>query len=93
MELVKTTEKRPLGMSRRRWENNIIMDLMKRGISTRNWVDSVQDRDYWRTLVNTALNLISHGVRLHVIVVPVYYFKVRFLVLMVQFYVGNGSKT
>ena len=30
-------------------------------INTRNWVDSVQDRDYWRTLVNAALDL-SHGV-------------------------------
>jgi hypothetical protein len=48
---------RPLRRPRRRWENNIRMDLKEIGINTRNWVDSAQDRDYWRTLVNTTLNL------------------------------------
>ena len=38
--------KRPLGRPRRRWEDNIRMDLKEIGISTRNWVDSAQDRDY-----------------------------------------------
>ena len=38
------------------------MDLKEIGINTRNWVDSTQDRDYWRALVNAALNSISHGV-------------------------------
>ena len=33
------------------------MDLEEIGINTRKWVDSAQDRDYWRALVNTALNL------------------------------------
>ena len=33
------------------------MDLEEIGINTRNWVDSAQDRDYWRALVNAALNL------------------------------------
>ena len=33
------------------------MDLEETGINTRNWVDSTQDRDYWRALVNAALNL------------------------------------
>ena len=33
------------------------MDLKEIGINTRNWVDSTQDKDYWRALVNTALNL------------------------------------
>ena len=37
--------------------DNIRMDLKGIGISTRNWVDSAQDRDYWRALVNAALNL------------------------------------
>ena len=46
-----------LGMPRRRWDDNIRMDLKGIGISTRNWVDSAQDRDYWRILVNAALNL------------------------------------
>ena len=33
------------------------MDLKEIGISMRNWVDSTQDRDYWRALVNAELNL------------------------------------
>ena len=41
----------------RRWEDNIKMDLKEIGINTRNWVDSTKDRDYWRVLVNMALNL------------------------------------
>ena len=40
-----------------RWADNIRMDLKEIGINTRNWVDSAQDGDYWRTLVNAALNL------------------------------------
>ena len=49
--------KRPLGSPRRRWVDNIRMDLKEIGIISRNWVDSAQDRDYWRALVNVALNL------------------------------------
>ena len=52
----KPTGKRPLGRPRRRWEDNIRMNLKEIGINTRNWVDSAQDRDYWRTLVNATLN-------------------------------------
>jgi hypothetical protein len=33
------------------------MDLKEKGINAGNWVDSVQDRDYWRAHVNAALNL------------------------------------
>ena len=51
------TEKRSLGRSRHRWEDNIRMDIKEIGINTRNWVDSAHDRDYWRALVNVALNL------------------------------------
>ena len=51
------TGKRPSGRPRRRWEDNIIMDLKEIGINTRNWVDSAQNSDYWRTLVNAALDL------------------------------------
>ena len=47
--------KRPLG--RRGWEYNIRMYLKEMGVSTRNWVHSAQDRDYWRAFVNAALNL------------------------------------
>ena len=50
-------EKRPLGRPRRRWEHNIRMDLKEIGINAGNWVDSVQDRDFWSALVNAALNL------------------------------------
>ena len=53
----KPTGKRPLGRHRRRWEDNIRMDLKEIGINAGNWVDSAQDRDYWRALVNAALNL------------------------------------
>ena len=53
----KPTGKRPLGRHRRRWEYNVRMDLEEIGINGGNWVDSPQDRDYWRALVNAALNL------------------------------------
>ena len=53
----KPTGKRPLGRPRRRWEDNIRMDLEERGINAGNWVDSAQDRNFWRALVNAALNL------------------------------------
>ena len=38
-------------------ENNIRMDPKEIGVNTRNCIDSAQDRDYWRVLVNAALNL------------------------------------
>ena len=53
----KPTGKRPLRRPRRRLEDNIRMDLEEIGINAGNWVDSAQDRDYWRALVNAALNL------------------------------------
>ena len=53
----KPTGKRPLGRPRRRWEYHIRMDLEEIGINADNWVDSGQDRNYWRALVNAALNL------------------------------------
>ena len=49
----KPTGKRLLGRPRRRWEDNIRMDLEEMG----NWVDSAQDRNYCTALVNAALNL------------------------------------
>jgi hypothetical protein len=51
------TGKRSLGRPRRRWKDNIRMDLKEIGINTWNWVDSVQGSGYWRALVNAALNL------------------------------------
>ena len=53
----KPTGKRPLGRPRHRWENNIRIDLEEIDINACNWVDSAQDRNYWRALVNAALNL------------------------------------
>ena len=53
----KTTGKRPLGRPRRRWEDYIRMDHKEISINTRDWVDSAQDRDYWRALVNATLKL------------------------------------
>ena len=51
----KPTGKRPLERPRRRWEDSIRMDLKGIGINTR--IDSTQDREFWRALVNAALNL------------------------------------
>ena len=53
----KPTRKKPFGRPRCRWEYNTRMDFKEIDINTRNWVDSAQDRYYWRTLVNAALNL------------------------------------
>ena len=46
-----------MGKPRRRWEDNIRMDLEEIGINVGNLVDSAQDRNYWRALVNAELNL------------------------------------
>jgi hypothetical protein len=49
--------KRPIGRPRRRWENNIRMDLREIGWGGMDWIDLAQDRDRWRVLVNTVMNL------------------------------------
>ena len=49
--------KRPLGKPRRRWEDTVRMDLEEISTNARNWVNSAQDSDYWRALVNGALDL------------------------------------
>ena len=46
-----------MGRPRRSWEDNIRMDREEIGINAGKWVDSAQDRNYWRALVNAALNL------------------------------------
>ena len=53
----KPTGKRPLGRPKRRREDNIRMDLGEICINAGNWVDSAQDRSFWRALVNASLNL------------------------------------
>jgi hypothetical protein len=49
--------KRPLDRPRRRWEDNIRMDLREIGWGGMDWIDLAQDRDQWRTLGNTVMNL------------------------------------
>ena len=46
-----------MGRPRRTWEGNIRMDLEEICINAGNWVDRAHDRNYWRALVNAALNL------------------------------------
>ena len=53
----KSTGKRPLGMPRRRWENNIRIYLKEIRIDTRNWIDHAQGRDYCKILVNAGCKL------------------------------------
>jgi hypothetical protein len=49
--------KRPLGRPRRRWEDGIRMDLRENGWGCVEWTQVAQDRDWWRALVNTVMNL------------------------------------
>ncbi|KAJ4443996.1 hypothetical protein ANN_05785 [Periplaneta americana] len=49
--------KRPLGRPRRRWEDNIKMDLREVGYEDREWINFGQDRDRWRAYVRAAMNL------------------------------------
>jgi transposase len=52
----KPEEKRPLGRPRRRWVDNIKMDLREIKRDGMDWIDLAQDMDQWRALVNTAMN-------------------------------------
>jgi hypothetical protein len=49
--------KRPLGRPRRRWEDNIKLDLREKGIDGAKWIRLAQDRVQWRSCVNTVMNL------------------------------------
>jgi hypothetical protein len=49
--------KRPLGKPRCKWVDNIKIDLKEIGSGGMDWIDLVQDRDQWRVLVNTVMNL------------------------------------
>jgi hypothetical protein len=49
--------KRPLGRPRRRWIDNIKMDLLERGVSVVDWIGLAHDSYRWRALVNAVMNL------------------------------------
>jgi hypothetical protein len=49
--------KRPLGRPRRRWEDNIKLDLQEVRCGSMDWIEVAQDRDRWRALVNAVMNL------------------------------------
>jgi hypothetical protein len=53
----KPEERRPLGRPRRRWEDNIRMDLREVGCGGGDWIELAQDRDRWRALVSAVMNL------------------------------------
>jgi hypothetical protein len=53
----KPERKRLLGRPRRRWVDNVKMDLRKIGWVGIDWTDMTQDRDHWRAPVNTVMNL------------------------------------
>jgi hypothetical protein len=55
--------KRPLGRPRRKWEDNIEVDLQAVGIWGMYWIELAQDRDRWRALLNAVMNFRFHKMR------------------------------
>jgi len=55
--LGKPEGKKPLGRPRRRWKDNMKMDLQEVGCEGIDWIDLAQDRDRWKALVNAVMNL------------------------------------
>jgi hypothetical protein len=55
--VIKPEGKRPLGRPRRRWIDNIKMDLLEIGVSAVDWIGLAQNRYSWRALVNSVMNL------------------------------------
>jgi hypothetical protein len=56
-------ERRLLGRPRRRWKDNIRMDLREVGCGFVDWMELAQDRDSWRALVSTVMNIRVHKMR------------------------------
>jgi hypothetical protein len=56
--------KRSVGRTRLRWVDNIKMDLREIGWDGMDWIDLAQDRDKWRALVNTVMNLRVSSIKL-----------------------------
>jgi hypothetical protein len=59
----KPERRRPLGRPRRRWVDNIKMDLREIGWDSMDWIDLAQARDQWRVLENTIMNRLWRGRR------------------------------
>ena len=57
MSTGKPTGEKPIGRPRQGQKDNIRIDIKEMGINMMNYIDLAQDRDYWRALVNGALNL------------------------------------
>jgi hypothetical protein len=57
--VAKPEGKRPLGRPRRRWLDNIKIDLREIGWDRVDWIELAQDRDQWRALVNTIMNVLG----------------------------------
>ena len=82
--------KRPLGRRRRKWEDNIRMDLKEIDIHMRNWVNSGQDRDYWSPskCAIEPPGFISHGVSY---LKYVYMYVYAFLCMYVSMYKSSQN--
>jgi hypothetical protein len=53
----KPEEKIPIGRRKHRWVDNIKMDIGEIGWNVTDWINLAQDRDQWKALVNTVMNL------------------------------------
>jgi len=56
VSLGKPEGKRPLGRPKRKWEDNVKMNLQDLGCEGMDWIELAQDRDRWRALVNAVMN-------------------------------------
>jgi len=54
----KSEGKRPLGRTKRRWEDNIKIELQEVGCGVMDWIELTQDRDRWRAFVNVVMNFL-----------------------------------